>query len=125
MKGTVVLGFSGGVDSACAAALLRREGWDVRALYLENGSGEAESARACAEAMGLPEFDEAAFAAKVEEIQVPENGVLVFVFYDGHTVTKTWDNPSRRHSWNPENRQRARELALRQAAERRLAKCQQ
>ena len=72
-----------------------------------------------------PEFDAAAFAAKVEEIQVPENGVLVFVFYDGHTVTKTWDNPSRRHSWNPENRQRARELALRQAAERRLAKCQQ
>ena len=56
---------------------------------------------------------------------LPENGVLVFVFYDGHTVTKTWDNPSRRHSWNPENRQRARELALRQAAERRLAKCQQ
>ena len=34
MKGTVVLGFSGGVDSACAAALLCREGWDVRALYL-------------------------------------------------------------------------------------------
>lgn len=66
--------------------------------------------RVSAEAMGLPEFDEAAFAAKVEEIQVPENGVLVFVFYDGHTVTKTWDNPSRRHSWNPENRQRAREL---------------
>lgn len=81
--------------------------------------------RVSAEAMGLPEFDEAAFAAKVEEIQVPENGVLVFVFYDGHTVTKTWDNPSRSHSWNPENRQRARELALRQAAERRLAKCQQ
>ena len=81
--------------------------------------------RVSAEAMGLPEFDEAAFAARVEEIQVPENGVLVFVFYDGHTVTKTWDNPSRRHSWNPENRQRARELALRQAAERRLAKCQQ
>ena len=81
--------------------------------------------RVSAEAMGLPEFDEAAFAVKVEEIQVPENGVLVFVFYDGHTVTKTWDNPSRSHSWNPENRQRARELALRQAAERRLAKCQQ
>ena len=78
-----------------------------------------------AEAMGLTEFDEAAFAAKVQEIQVPENGMLVFVFHDGRTVTKTWDNPSRRHSWNPENRQRARELALRQAAERRLAQCQQ
>lgn len=78
-----------------------------------------------AEAMGLPEFDEAAFSAKMEEIQVPENGTLVFVFHDGRTVTKTWDNPSRRHSWNPENRKRARELALRQAAERRLAQCQQ
>lgn len=81
--------------------------------------------RVSAEAMGLPEFDEAAFAAKVEEIQVPDNGTLVFAFYDGHTVKKKWDNPSRRHSWNPENRQRARELALRQAAERRLAQCRQ
>ena len=54
MSEMVILGFSGGVDSACAAALLCREGWDVRALYLENGSGEAESARRCAEAMGLP-----------------------------------------------------------------------
>ena len=81
--------------------------------------------RVTAEAMGLPEFDEAAFEAKIEEIQVPENGTLVFVFHDGHTVTKTWENPSRRHSWNSENRQRARELALRQAAERRHAQCQQ
>ena len=66
MKGTVVLGFSGGVDSACAAALLCREGWDVRALYLENGSGEAESARACAEAMGLP-FEALDARAELEE----------------------------------------------------------
>ena len=66
MKGTVVLGFSGGVDSACAAALLRREGWDVRALYLENGSGEADSARACAKAMGLP-FEALDARAELEE----------------------------------------------------------
>lgn len=78
-----------------------------------------------AEVIGLPEFEEMVFESKIEEIQVPENGTLVFVFYDGHTVTKIWENPSRRHSWNPENRQRARELALRQAAERRLAQCQQ
>ena len=32
---------------------------------------------------GLPEFDEAAFAAKVEEIQVPENGVLVLFSMTG------------------------------------------
>lgn len=54
MSEMVILGFSGGVDSACAAALLLREGYDVRGVYLENGSGEAESARRCAEAMGLP-----------------------------------------------------------------------
>lgn len=81
--------------------------------------------RVSAEAMGLPEFDAAAFEAKVKEIQVPENGTLVFVFYNGETVTKTWDNPSRRHSWNEENRRQAREYALRQAAERRAASCRQ
>lgn len=54
MSEGIVLGFSGGVDSACAAEMLRRQGFDVRCLYLETGSGEAESALSCARAMGLP-----------------------------------------------------------------------
>lgn len=54
MSEGIVLGFSGGVDSACAAELLRRSGYEVRCLYLETGSGEAEAAGACAEEMGLP-----------------------------------------------------------------------
>ena len=54
MSEGVVLGFSGGVDSACAAEMLRRRGFEVRCLYLETGSGEAESALSCAKAMGLP-----------------------------------------------------------------------
>ena len=54
MSEGVVLGFSGGVDSACAAEMLRRRGFEVRCLYLETGSGEAGAARACAKAMGLP-----------------------------------------------------------------------
>ena len=127
------LAFMGTPDFAVPSlAELIASGHEIVAVYSQpprpKGRGQKltpSPVHAFAEAMGLPEFDAAAFAAKVEEIQVPENGVLVFVFYDGHTVTKTWDNPSRRHSWNPENRQRARELALRQAAERRLAKCQQ
>ena len=54
MRPRVVLGFSGGVDSAVAAKLLGISGWDVRCVYLETGSGEADSARESAERMGLP-----------------------------------------------------------------------
>ena len=78
-----------------------------------------------AQALGLPVFNAEAFAAAVKEIRVPENGTLVYEFQGGRTVTKTWENPSRRHSWNDENRGKARALALRLAAERRAALCQQ
>lgn len=75
-------------------------------------------------AMGLAEFDEAAFTARVEAIRVPENGTLVFVFHDGHEAALTWENPSRRQSWDNEKRRQAREHALRGAAERRARLCQ-
>lgn len=78
-----------------------------------------------AQAMELPVFDAAAFADTVKGIRVPENGTLVYEFQDGRTVIKTWENPSRRHSWNDENRGKARTLSLRLAAERRAALCQQ
>ena len=54
MRPRVVLGFSGGVDSAAAARLLGISGWDVRCVHLETGSGEADYARESAERMGLP-----------------------------------------------------------------------
>ena len=37
----VVLGFSGGVDSAVCAALLRQQGWEVFGLYLDNAGEDA------------------------------------------------------------------------------------
>ena len=54
MRPRVVLGFSGGVDSAVTAKLLTMQGWDVRCVYLETGSGEGGYARESAERMGLP-----------------------------------------------------------------------
>lgn len=41
-----------------------------------------------AEAMGRREFDPEQFKKKVKEIQVPENGLLIFIFMDGHIVEK-------------------------------------
>ena len=47
----IVLGLSGGVDSALCARLLAQEGWDVRGLYLDTGSfaGLTDARRAAAE----------------------------------------------------------------------------
>jgi len=51
----VVLGLSGGVDSAVAAKLLMREGYEVWGLYLDIGTEEARAdAVATAEFLGVP-----------------------------------------------------------------------
>ena len=50
----VVLGLSGGVDSAVAAVLLREQGYEVLGCYLDNGLPGAEAAKDCARALGIP-----------------------------------------------------------------------
>lgn len=55
MAEKIVLGFSGGVDSSVAAELLRKQGYEVLGLYLDQ-SGPAALAEAVksAEEMGIP-----------------------------------------------------------------------
>ena len=50
----VVLGLSGGVDSAAAAALLTEQGREVFCVYLDNGVGDPAPAAQTAAALGLP-----------------------------------------------------------------------
>lgn len=50
----VVLGLSGGVDSAVAASLLREQGFEVHGLFLELGLGGEEEAQKTADAVGIP-----------------------------------------------------------------------
>ena len=47
----VVLGLSGGVDSAVAARLLMQRGFEVVALYLDIGTGGEEAAEQAASAV--------------------------------------------------------------------------
>lgn len=51
----VILGFSGGVDSAVCAVLLRKQGYEVQGVYLDN-AGECERSDAihAAEFIGIP-----------------------------------------------------------------------
>ena len=50
----IVLGLSGGVDSAVCGALLKKEGFEVYALYLDIGTPDGErTARETALALGI------------------------------------------------------------------------
>ncbi len=51
----VIVGLSGGVDSAVTAMLLRRQGLEVSGLYLDNAGTEArDEAQRTAESLGIP-----------------------------------------------------------------------
>ena len=63
----------------------------------------------CAEVLGIDEFDDEVFAERVERIDVPDGGTLVFHFYDGTEVTKEWKSTAKQDCWTDEYKDRQRE----------------
>ena len=63
----------------------------------------------CAEVLGLAEFDDEVFAERIERIDVPDGGILVFHFYDGTEVTKEWESTAKKDCWTDEHKDRQRE----------------
>lgn len=63
----------------------------------------------CAEVMGLLAYDPDHFRKIISSITVPDDGVLVFTLHDGAERILTWENRSRRESWTPEMREKARQ----------------
>lgn len=77
----VVLGLSGGVDSAVAALRLKAAGYEVHALYLDIGLGGEQSAWENARALGLP------FA--VEDISEELESQVCRPFYEDYMAGRT------------------------------------
>ena len=52
----------------------------------------------------------------IAQIMVPDKNQLSFIYEDGTVLDVQWQNPSRRESWTPEMRERARQKNFERAA---------
>lgn len=61
---------------------------------------------ACAEVLGLNEFEDGVFAEQVERITAYEGNLLVFLMRDGMEIAKVWEwkSTARTDCWTPERR---------------------
>lgn len=64
------------------------------------------------EVLKIAEFDPESLRNRIQKIIVPEGNVLIFHLIDGTSVKRTWEDRSRRESWTPEMREKARQKAL-------------
>ena len=76
-----------------------------------NGNGcsnktipETTLKKACAEVLGIDEFDEDIFKDQVKQIIIPGPNELEFHFYDGRAIRRAWESTARKDWWTPEAR---------------------
>ena len=77
--------------------------------------------RLCSKVLGLDEFDEEVFLARVDFINVPKRHVLEFHMKNGEVITEECQNTGNHNRWIPEERELAAEKQ-RKAMERRKKK---
>ena len=59
---------------------------------------------ACADVLGLAEFDETIFSEQVDHIEIPAPNEMVFYFKDGRIVPHHWESTMRKDCWTDERR---------------------
>ncbi|MDE7364497.1 MAG: recombinase family protein [Ruminococcus sp.] len=61
----------------------------------------------CCEVLEILKFNENIFEQQIEKILIPAPNELIFVFSDGHEISKQWKDRSRSESWTEEMRTKA------------------
>lgn len=60
--------------------------------------------RACADVLGLEEFDEAVFTEQIDHVVIPAPNEMVFYFHDGRVVPHHWESTMHEESWTAARR---------------------
>lgn len=65
--------------------------------------------KCCSEVLGIDEFDEQIFSKRIERIDVPYRGLLLFNFVEGGVIRKEWHSTARTDCWTDELKNKQRE----------------
>lgn len=76
-----------------------------------------------ADVLGLTEFDENVFLARVKNVLVPEPNELVFQFYDGRQMQRHWASTAKKDWWTPQRRAAVSEARRKKALRRKEMTC--
>lgn len=76
---------------------------------------ESVLAKLTCEVLMIENLNKQLIQAQIKQIEVPQSNVLVFHLSDGTSVERTWEDRSRRDSWTPEMREKAKQRSIENA----------